>query len=1034
MRLINVILFKKFAIMKGLCALAFALLSVVSSAQLTTWQYAVPVDITENSGSNLTNWQVPITFDTQTPIGSGKMKLDGGDIRFAEDIAGVSLLNYWVESGLNTTTTKLWVSIPSISASSTITVYLFYGESTATSLSTLSIFNGPHSSTDSVSGGTSGGAANCQRGFRFTVNEDVLITHFGKSDPLGTEARYVTLFDYLSQNIVEQYQVSAGVTGVYNYDILNQAFWVNQGDDYVLALHSVTASYYFGTSSQIGQHFTYTEMKYCNSCNENTFPISTLPNYHYGYPDLLYYTRNQVSSQPTAVTGAEVRLNALEIADVAICSGDSATLNLLVNDSTGGLIPPFTFLWTPSSNLSCTTCQYPVASPTVTTTYTVVVTDSVGTLDSAEVIVTVSSALPIAGAGNDTTICEGNSVTLNGSGGVTYLWSPVTGLNDSSLANAIATPIVTTTYTLTAINGCGTDTDDMILTVNPLPVVSSTDTAICPGDSVQLLATGGVTYQWSPGASLSDSTIANPIASPMVTTVYMINVISGAGCVSLDSLTVSVDSVQQIIAATSKDTICPNDSVQLNVLACEPYMDDFESGPGAWVSTSLWHLETTLSNSPTTSWTYNTGSPNYNYDTGTNSGLLTSGTIDLTGSQPMDTTWLIFMGYYQTETIGTTYDQRWIQISTNGGPFVNYVQLSGETMLTWHQHQYDISSFNGNNIQLRFSFNSIDGVLNNYWGWSIDDVEVSCNGIDTNLAFSWTPTTGLSDPNINNPVATPTVTTTYIVSASIGSCSSTDSVTVYVDTSNSISIDPVTSFCVNDSVQLSVSGTPGQPDTSTWTYAWTPANTLTDSSAAAPMAFPVVNTTYQVTVDNVCGTYTDTLTIVVNPVPTANAGLDTSFCYGLDVQLTASGGVTYLWSPATNLSCTACDKTTANPPLDMMYYVEAFDSIGCSSMDSVFVEVNGVPITATADPIAICGSNDSTQLDLNNCSNNIFFDDFETGNYNQWNTGVSYTYNVVNTTAANGTYSLEQNGSGGFYGGLNYTFTPDTPDYISVYM
>ncbi len=1013
--------------------MSFALVFSPSNAQLTTWQYAVPVDITENSGSNLINWQVPITFDTQTPIGSGKMNTNGSDIRFAEDIAGVSLLNYWVESGINTTTTKLWVSIPSISASSTITVYLFYGDSTAPSLSTLSIFNGPHSSTDSVTGGSSGGVANCQRGFRFTVNEDVLIAHFGKSDPVGNEARFVTLFDYNTQNIVEQHQVSAGVIGVYNYDTLNQPFWVSQGDDYVLALHSVTTGYYFGTSTQIGQHFTYTEMKYCNSCNENTFPTSTLAGYHYGYPDLLYYTRNQVSTQPTAVTGAEVRLNALEIADVAICSGDSATLNLLVNDSTGGLIPPFTFLWTPSTNLSCTTCQNPVASPTVTTTYSVVVTDSVGAIDSAEVIVTVSSALPVASAGNDTTICEGNSVMLNGSGGVTYLWSPSTGLNDSSLANAIATPIVTTTYTLTAINGCGSDVDAMVLTVNPLPVVVSSDTSICPGDAVQLLATGGVTYLWSPGASLSDSTIANPIASPITTTMYTINVISGAGCMSVDSLTVSVDSVQAIIATTSKDTICPNDSVQLNVLACATYTDDFESGPGVWVSTSLWHMETTLSNSPTTSWTYNTGSPNYNYDTGTNLGSLTSGTIDLTGSQPTDTTWFTFMGYYETETVGTTWDQRWIQISTNGGPFVNYIQLSGETMLSWHQHQFDISSYNGNNIQIRFFFSTIDGVLNDYWGWSIDDIEVSCNGIDTNLAFVWTPTTGLSNPNIFNPVATPTVTTTYIVSASIGSCSSTDTVTVYVDTNNSVSIDPVTSFCINDSVQLSVSGSSGQPDTSTWTYAWTPGNTLTDSSAAAPMAFPIVNTTYQVTIDNVCGTFTDTITVVVNPVPIADAGLDTGFCYGLDVQLTATGGVTYLWSPPTSLSCTACDKTTANPTINMMYYVEAFDSIGCSSMDSVFVEVNGVPITATADPIAICGSNDSTQLDLNNCSNNIFFDDFESGNYNQWNT-AGYIYNVVNTTSANGVNSLEQTGSGGFYGGLNYTFTPDTPDYMSVYM
>jgi len=77
-------------------------------------------------------------------------------------------------------------------------------------------------------------------------------------------------------------------------------------------------------------------------------------------------------------------------------------------------------------------------------------------------------ALPVAEAGTDVTIIEGQSTTLSGSGGGTYSWNPGTWLNDSTVANPVATPEVTTTYflTVTSAKGC-TDTDSVIVTVLP---------------------------------------------------------------------------------------------------------------------------------------------------------------------------------------------------------------------------------------------------------------------------------------------------------------------------------------------------------------------------------------------------------------------------------------------------------------------------------------------------------------------------------------------------------------------------------------
>jgi len=62
------------------------------------------------------------------------MRSDCGDIRFTDSDA-TTLLNYWIESGCNSASTKIWVKVPSIPASSTKTIYVYYGNPSATSAS-----------------------------------------------------------------------------------------------------------------------------------------------------------------------------------------------------------------------------------------------------------------------------------------------------------------------------------------------------------------------------------------------------------------------------------------------------------------------------------------------------------------------------------------------------------------------------------------------------------------------------------------------------------------------------------------------------------------------------------------------------------------------------------------------------------------------------------------------------------------------------------------------------------------------------------
>jgi len=124
---------KRICLMLGLLFFSFIFFSQDVHAWLSGFDFRRAINITNSGSTALTDYQVLITLDTQTLISQGKMRSDCGDIRFA--LADDTLLNYWIESGCNTTSTKIWVKVPSIPASSSTTIYVYYGNSSATSLS-----------------------------------------------------------------------------------------------------------------------------------------------------------------------------------------------------------------------------------------------------------------------------------------------------------------------------------------------------------------------------------------------------------------------------------------------------------------------------------------------------------------------------------------------------------------------------------------------------------------------------------------------------------------------------------------------------------------------------------------------------------------------------------------------------------------------------------------------------------------------------------------------------------------------------------
>ncbi len=105
-----------------------------SPVPLSAWAYRREVIIRERSGQDLYNYQVLVVVDTQSLIEQGKMRPDGGDIRFTD--ADGRLLAYWVEPGtINTTATRIWVLVPFLPANSEEIIYMYYGNPDARSLS-----------------------------------------------------------------------------------------------------------------------------------------------------------------------------------------------------------------------------------------------------------------------------------------------------------------------------------------------------------------------------------------------------------------------------------------------------------------------------------------------------------------------------------------------------------------------------------------------------------------------------------------------------------------------------------------------------------------------------------------------------------------------------------------------------------------------------------------------------------------------------------------------------------------------------------
>lgn len=209
--------------------------------------------------------------------------------------------------------------------------------------------------------------------------------------------------------------------------------------------------------------------------------------------------------------------------------------------------------------------------------------------------------------------------------------------------------------------------------------------------------------------------------------------------------------------------------------------------------------------------------------------------------------------------------------------------------------------------------------------------------ISDGLQFNWSPASQILDPNVKYPfVVTNNLFTDYQVTAIIGGCSATDLIRVNTIPYPQVNAGPDSLVCYNAIAYLS-----GSTDGSS--YAWSPANYVTNPSSLNTTAHPPRTTGFVLTAYDTKGCpkpARDTVLITVNPKMRVTAVTDTSVVVNQPLQLLASGAESFFWFPSAFLNAANIPDPVAifpNPAISLVYKVVGINANGC--YDSSFITI-----------------------------------------------------------------------------------------------
>ncbi|MBF9237787.1 gliding motility-associated C-terminal domain-containing protein [Hymenobacter sp. BT683] len=603
--------------------------------------------------------------------------------------------------------------------------------------------------------------------------------------------------------------------------------------------------------------------------------------------------------------------------------------------------------------------------------------------------VTVNRAAGPTAINGPVTVCDPTTVrtyTATGPAAASYNWrvlggTLISGQGTGTVRVTWAGTNTTGTLVLKGISARGCPTDSLVKTVDirPLPALTVTATAptICQGGTSILAVTGipGLAYSWS-GGGLS-STRATLTVSPTATTTYTVVGTDGT-CTTSASVTVTVTPPPAAQAGADR-SICPGTpSVPLGAPAVAGY-------------TYTWSPATGLSNpniaQPTVTLPNTTGAPletvyTLTVATGTNctststvrvavspAAVADAGpaltTCPATASAPLGTAALPGYTYTWSPATGLSnpnFAQPTVTLpNATGAPItvtytVTATSPTGCTATSVVLVTVSPAAVANPGLAVSFCSGTVSAALG---GTAV-----------AGTAYSWSPTTGLSNPNILNPTVTGTNTTgapivrTYTLTATTANgCAATSSVNVTINPAAVADAGLPKQTCSNVGVVIGGAAVVGTA------YSWSPATGLSSASVLNPTvtlpnfgAAPITQVyTLTATTANGC-VATATLNVTINPAAVADAGLPKQTCSNVGVVIGGAAvvGTAYSWSPATGLSsASVLNPTVTLPnltgaPLTQQYILLATTANGCVQRDTVLVTINPAAVAVTGANQAVC--------------------------------------------------------------------------------
>ncbi len=592
--------------------------------------------------------------------------------------------------------------------------------------------------------------------------------------------------------------------------------------------------------------------------------------------------------------------------------------------------------------------------------------NSCSNIDTQSVVV---DDAPIANAGTDMTIAQGNDTIVYGSatggGNYAYNWAPVSMLVNPNIQTPNDTTVVlnaTQVYTLTVIDtitNCQSSDDvTVIVTGGPLSVnVSANKTTICEGDTVNLeaVASGGsgtYTYSWTSVPAGFTSSSAKPQVTPTVTTVYNVVVSDGGASTVNASITINVNTVPAVSFGGLQTEYCQN--AIPDTLFGVPNGGLF-TGPG--ISANIFDPSVAGVGSQTIEYTY----------TGTNGCSATASQVTTVYDVPVANAGIDQTISYKavttlngTVTGGTgtgTYTYDWSPASLLLSS--NVASPTTDTMYYTTMFTFTVTDTN--------SCKSSDDMIVNVGvggpltlnpmatpdticaGASVQLNALAGGGTGTYL-FAWTSSPSGFINTTANPIVTPTTTTTYYISVFDGTSTLMDSVKVVVGAIPLVSISGAQNTYCDNGVNDTLIGLPAGG-----TFFGT--GMINDEFNPVLAGVGSHQIVYKYTSKLGCSN-ADTVNVAVVGAPVANAGSDIIVACGSGGGMIGSpavNGLTYSWNPISGLIDPNASQTNANPTTSTLYTVLVTDlATTCTNTDQVQVDVTGAPQVTVSNDTIIC--------------------------------------------------------------------------------